>query len=446
MNDAIIKHDGVIFPESRRIMQQVTRKKLAEGVNLTCVTTPKFKRAVLRAMLLLPLGGADAALRACLPQVLRRGTDRLRDMNAIGAALDELYGARIESAVRKEGETLCIGFLADCIDESYVPGGDKPAAGVIRLLADLLCAPYLENGVFLPSYIEGERAGLIDRIAALKNDPRSWALRRLTEIMCAGEPYGQSALGTAEQAERITPEALLAAWKHALSQAQIELFYCGTTPPDAIEALFAETPLVSPRAALPALPRTAILAAPAGEVREVTEEEQVSQGKLSLGFRTGGASLTGGDPAAYWLFQTVFGGSTSSKLFLNVREKQSLCYYASAQFIASKGLMVVGSGVENKNFAVARDEILHQLALCQQGDMTADEIEAARKTLVTGWRAMLDDPLTLERYWLGQAAAGTLVSPEERIAQIEAATREQAVAAAQGTALDTIYFMKGAAK
>ena len=178
----------------------------------------------------------------------------------------------------------------------------------------------------------------------------------------------------------------------------------------------------------------------------MTEEEQVTQGKLSLGFRTGGASLTGGDPAAYWLFQTVFGGSTSSKLFLNVREKQSLCYYASAQFIASKGLMVVGSGVENKNFAVARDEILHQLALCQQGDMTADEIEAARKTLVTGWRAMLDDPLSLERYWLGQAAAGTLVSPEERIAQIEAAAREQAVAAAQSTALDTIYFMKGAAQ
>ena len=99
-------------------MQQVTRRTLSEGVALTCVTTPRFKRSVLRAVLLLPLGGENAALRACLPQVLRRGTAEYTNLNALGAALDELYGARIESAVRKEGENLCIGFLADCIDEA----------------------------------------------------------------------------------------------------------------------------------------------------------------------------------------------------------------------------------------------------------------------------------------------------------------------------------------
>lgn len=105
-------------------MQQVTRRTLSEGVALTCVTTPRFKRSVLRAVLLLPLGGENAALRACLPQVLRRGTAEYTNLNALGAALDELYGARIESAVRKEGENLCIGFLADCIDEVCVPDAD----------------------------------------------------------------------------------------------------------------------------------------------------------------------------------------------------------------------------------------------------------------------------------------------------------------------------------
>ena len=124
-------------------MQQVTRKTLGAGINLTCVTTPKFKRAVLRTMLVLSLGGEDAALRACLPQVLRRGTARLNDMQAFGTALDELYGARIEAAVRKEGENLCIGFLSDCIDEAYAPGADGLTAGVIGLLCDLLYNPCL---------------------------------------------------------------------------------------------------------------------------------------------------------------------------------------------------------------------------------------------------------------------------------------------------------------
>ena len=307
-------------------MQQVTRKKLGAGINLTCVTTPKFKRAVLRAMLVLPLGGEDAALRACLPQVLRRGTARLNDMQAFGTALDELYGERIEGAVRKEGENLCVGFLSDCIDEAYVPGGEGLTAGVIALLTDLLYDPYLQDGLFCAAYVEGERGNLIDRIAALRNDPRSWAPRRLNEIMCENEAYGRSALGTIEQAEHITPETLYAAYRRALDEAQIELFYCGTMEPDEVERLFLATPLARPRTQTLYQPHTVVQAQPAGAVREVIEDEQVTQGKLSLGFRTGGASLIEGEPAAYWMFQTIYGGSTSAKLFLNVREKKSLCY------------------------------------------------------------------------------------------------------------------------
>ena len=329
-------------------MQRVTRKTLGAGINLTCVTTPKFKRAVLRAMLVLPLGGEDAALRACLPQVLRRGTARLNDMQAFGTALDELYGARIEAAVRKEGENLCIGFLSDCIDEAYAPGADGLTAGVIGLLCDLLYNPYLQDGLFCAAYAEGERGNLIDRIAALKNDPRSWAPRRLNEIMCENEDYGKSALGTIEQAERITSETLYAAYRRALSEAQVELFYCGTMMPDEVEARFMATPLAQPREGTLYQPHTVVQARPVGDVREVVEDAEVTQGKLSLGFRTGGASLTGGEPAAYWVFQTIYGGSTSAKLFLNVREKKSLCYYASAQFVASKGLIIVGSGIENR--------------------------------------------------------------------------------------------------
>lgn len=427
-------------------MQQVTRKKLGAGVNLTCVTTPKFKRAVLRAALLLPLGGPDAALRACLPQVLRRGTAQLPDLRALGTTLDELYGARIEAIVRKEGETLVIGFLSDCIDEAYAPGAAGLTGRVVRLLADLMFDPYLQDGVFCPDYTTGERDNLIDRIAAQKNDPRTWAPKRLTELMCAQEAYGQPALGTAEQAGRITENKLYTAYLRALEEAQVELFYCGTLAPEAVAHLFLDTPLARRTERPFYLPHTTVAAQPAGDAREVVEEEPVTQGKLSLGFRTGGSCLTGGDPAAYWMFQTIYGGSTSSKLFVNVREKQSLCYYASAQFIASKGIMQVNSGIENRDFATARDESLRQLDACRQGDITEPELESARKTLVTNWRAMLDDPLALERYWLGQAAAGTLTAPEDRIQQTEAVTLGQVVAAAQATTLDMVYFMKGAAQ
>lgn len=427
-------------------MQQVTRKQLGAGVNLTCITTPKFKRAVLRAILLLPLGREDAACRACLPQVLRRGSAGKPSLRIIGETLDMLYGARIEAVVRKEGETLGIGFLADCIDEAYAPEAGGLTESVIRLLAELLCDPCLQNGVFRAADTAGERSNLLDRIAAQKNDPRAWAPRRLIELMCADEIYGLPALGTEEQARQITESALTDAYRRAMKSAHIELFYCGTRPAEDIAAMFADTPLGLPRENALPLPPTAVLSCPRGEARTFIEEEPVSQGKLSLGFRTGGASLSGGDQTAYRMFQTVFGGSTSSRLFLNVRERKSLCYYASAQFLAAKGILQVNSGIENRDFETARDEILRQLSLCRQGDFTEQELDGARKTLANAFRAMLDDPLALERYWLTQAAAGTFVSPEERIALLDGVTRERVTAAAQQTSLDTIFFMKGAAK
>lgn len=426
-------------------MQQVTRKKLGAGIGLTCVTTPKFKRAVLRAALVLPLGGPDAALRAALPHVLRRGTVRLPDLRAFGAALDEMYGARIEAMVSKEGDNLVIGFLSDVIDEKYASGAEGLTERVVRLLADLLYDPYVQDGVFSPDYTGGERVNLMDRIAAQKNDPRAYAPKRLTELMCEGEAFGQSVLGTAAQAERITEQKLFAAYQRALSEGRMELFYCGTMSPDTIEELFLKA-LPERRTDNLYAPHTEVVAQPKKEVREVTEELPVTQGKLSMGFRTGGNSLTGGDPLAYWMFQVLYGGSTSAKLFLNVREKLSLCYYASAQFISAKGLMIVNSGIENDKYEVTKCEIMHQLQLCRDGDISADEIENARRTLISAWRAMLDEPVQLERYWLAQAIAGTMTQPEERIEAVQTVTQERVIAAANATALDTVYFLKGVGK
>lgn len=187
-------------------------------------------------------------------------------------------------------------------------------------------------------------------------------------------------------------------------------------------------------------------ARPAGDVREVVEDAEVTQGKLSLGFRTGGASLTGGEPAAYWMFQTIYGGSTSAKLFLNVREKKSLCYYASAQFVASKGLMIVNSGIENGNFEVARDEILHQLDLCRKGEITDAELESARKTLVNGWRTMLDDRLHSSATGWDRRLQARSYRPRSASSRWPTSRASQVIAAAQSTALDTVFFMKGAAK
>lgn len=422
-------------------MQQMIRKTLGDGVQLTVVPSARFKTSVMSACLVLPLGGEDASAYAALPHVLRRGTAAYPDMQQLGAVLDELYGARIEPIVRKRGESLILGFLADVIDEKYATGNGGLTARAVDLLASFWQSPCLKDGAFAPDYVASEKENLADRIEALKNDPRSYALRRLHEIMCEGEAFGKSEYGTAEGARALTPEALYAAYQHALEGACIELFYCGSMPPDTVEQAFAHA-LHTRAPGDYAMPRSEVRAQPAGEVRTVIEEMNVRQGKLSLGFRTG---VTGADEdyPALMLLNNAFGGSTSARLFLNVREKLSLCYYASSTLERQKGLLSVTSGIENENFEIARDEILRQLADLQNGGLTEDEVETARRTVLSGLRSMQDSPAALQQFWLGQAIEGLHWDVESLMERIARVTRADMLAVAAKIKLDTIYFLKG---
>ena len=424
-------------------MSQVTRRELFPGVWLRAVHTSKFKSSYLSATLLTPLDRKTAGANALIPEVLRRGTAVHPDMESLSAALDELYGGAVEPAVRKRGETQCVGFAASFLDDAYALKGEKilePAAG---LLGELLLKPYTQDGHFCPDYTAGEKANLIDRIRAQINDKRTYAVQRLAQEMCRYEAFGVDKLGDEESVAAITPESLWERYQALLREAQVEVYYCGSAHPDRVaEAL---------KNALAALPVNEGRVDPVCDVRVsagpepivVEESMDVSQGKLALGFRTGGQSCWEEDYPALYLAAAVYGGTTLSKLFMNVREKLSLCYYASATLEKMKGLVLVSSGIEFDKYQTAKDEILAQLEAVKRGDIEDWELEGSRRTLIGACRSTLDDQGRQEEYWLGQAAAGLEEPPEEFAARLEGVTREQVAAAAQKLELDTIYFLKG---
>lgn len=424
-------------------MSQMTRRELFPGVWLRAVHTGKFKSSYLSITLLAPLTKETAGANALIPEVLRRGTAVHPDMEALSAALDELYGGAVEPAVRKRGETQCVGFAASFLDDAYALKGEKILEPAAALLGELLLKPCTEKGVFRADYTAGEKANLIDRIRAQINDKRTYATQRLTQEMCRYEAYGVDRLGDEASVAAITPESLWERYQQLLRTAQVEVYYCGSAQPDrVVEAL---------RAALEGLPVNEDRLDPACDVRVsagpepivVEEAMDVSQGKLALGFRTGGLTCWEEDFPALYLATAVFGGTTLSKLFMNVREKLSLCYYASATLEKMKGLVLVSSGIEFDKYQTARDEILAQLEAVKRGEIEDWELEGSRRTLIGACMAILDEQSRQEEYWLGQTAAGLEESPKELAARLEAVTREQVAAAARQLVLDTIYFLKG---
>lgn len=414
-----------------------TRIKLADGVFLTYLPVRKFKTGLLSAQFITPLEQGTVAVNALLPAILRRGTVRFPDMKSLSTELDRLYGAEIEYTIRKKAENQCIGFVASFVDDAFVPGGEKLLEPVAALLGELICAPVTRNGRFLPDYVESERTNLTDLIRSLVNDKRDYADWRLLQEMCAGEPYGISRYGDEKSVERISIQKLYPYYTSLISKAQLELFYCGSAELPRVQGALMESFSMLPREDVVPLalckPHTARL-----QVRRISEEMDVTQGKLGMGFSCGSS-----DFPAVLLGNALFGGTSNSKLFLNVREKLSLCYYASSNYHRQKQMLTVSSGIEFENFQRAYDEILAQLRAVQNGELEDWELEGARSTLRNAYASFGDSQLALENFYLGQAATAQAETPETLSAEVMAVTPEQIFEAMRTVSLDTVYFLKG---
>lgn len=423
-------------------MSVVTRNQLLPGVFLTSVHTKKFKSSLLSMTLLTPLKGETAAVNALIPHILRRGSQAHPDMQSLAAALDQLYGGAVEPTVRKRGEIQCVGFVGSFLDDAYALDHSSVLSQAAALMGELLLRPYTRDGAFCPDYTRQEKANLVDRIRAEINDKRQYAVSRLVEEMCAGEPYGVGRMGREADVEAITPLSAWEQYRWLLAHARLELYYCGSEAPERVCQILEKALSGLPREGGYEIPGTIVIPA-AGTVRQVTESLDVAQGKLTMGFRTGGITAASPEYPALMLCNALFGGTTTAKLFLNVREKLSLCYYASSSLDRYKGAMLVSSGVEFSHKQRAEDEIMAQLEACRRGELEAWEVDGARRYTVSALLTIPDSQGRQEDWWLSQAVAGLAQGPEELARAVESVSVEAAVRAARALSLDTVYFLKG---
>ncbi len=421
-------------------MNNQTQLTLLPGVRLTYLQTEKFKTDYVSVNFLRPLTEQDAPMGALLPSVLLRGTERYPDMSAMCAQLDTLYGAGIDGSSRKKGEVQIIGFYMDFIDDALSPDGSEVLNPAMDFLGQVLLHPLLENGLLKTDYLEGEKMNLINTIEAQINDKRAWASKRLVETMFEGEAYRISRLGTVEQVRAIDAPALTSYWRRMLAQSEMEIFFMGRAPLAQVEQSLRHTLTGLPRENLDAFGTQ--LCCKTEPLKERSEVMDVTQGKLVMGLRTPDIANTPQFPALV-MCNTILGGTVTSKLFLNVREKMSLCYSVSSGLEKFKGVMIISAGVDSGKYTVARDAILRELEACRSGEITDGEIDAALKALVSSLRAAEDSPGRLDDHFLGQRLLGIDTAPADLIPQLQAVTRDDIAAAARRLWLDTIYFVKG---
>ena len=421
---------------------EYSRTEIRPGVWLTHLREDKFKTACFSVSLLSQLNRETASMNALIPFVLRRGTSAFPDMEALSARMEELYGTVIEPIIRRIGEIQCCGFYASFPEDDFLPRGEGVLKDTLELTLDLLLSPVTRGGLLLPSYVDSEREKLLDLISARMNNKRSYAVLRCIEEMCCCEDFAVSRYGDEESCRSINYKKLSRHYRTLLQTSPIELFYCGRASLRDVKALLRDHLSTLPRGEIDTEIGTEIrMNALEEEPRSTVEEMDVAQANLVIGWRLG-ECMEDPDFAALYVFNDLFGGSPSSKLFLNVREKLSLCYYASSIIDIRKGLLLVSSGIQLSNLDAAKAEIFAQLDAVCRGDFSEDDLRTAKAGVISDLRSIPDSQGALESFYLSQAVVGADYSPTDLAELVNEVTAEQVVAIAKSVECDQIYLLK----
>ncbi len=411
--------------------------EIGDAVRLLHVKTENTKTTCISLILLTPLC-ENTAENTVLASFLAHSAKKYPTLARVNEQLEELYGAAFSSDVSKLGEGYRLRLSVTCINDALCLDGEQISADALRLLLDLLFEPLCENGAFDAHQLETEIRLCAQDIESELNDKRAYALSQMVEHMCAEEPYGLSKAELLEGVKSVTPESLYEAWQTLLSTAAISVQVVGDVDFAPLEGM-----LRTRFGALSRAPRAVetVFVEAAEEFSEYTEEMELNQSKLVLGFRCGMQNADD-DFFSMRVMADVFGGGPYSRLFMHVREKLSLCYYCSARLDRRKGIMVVQSGIEAKNKQAALDEILKQLSVMQNGEFTDEELSASKAALCDAYRGVNDTPESVDAYY-AQFVDTKPQTPEEIAEGIGAVDRAAVVAAAKRLTLDTVYFLKG---
>ncbi|MDO5544436.1 MAG: pitrilysin family protein [Eubacteriales bacterium] len=415
---------------------------IAPGVTLRYVRDTRFKQGGFSFQLVRPMCKEEAAKNALLPAVLLRGTKNCPDLRAVTQRLDELYGAAVSPLVRRVGDYQTTGLYCGFMDDRFALPGDRVLFPMLDFLRELLLDSSLENGAFLPDFVESEKKNLISTIESDRNDKRLYAMQRLLRTMCAGDSFGIPRLGEIGDVAAITPEALTKHYREILRTSPMELFYVGSAAEEQVTD--AVRPLLDSLERAP-IELPAQTAFTPGQGQDMTETLDVAQGKLCMGFSTPITNRSRSLPAMQ-MFNVIFGGGMTSKLFQNVREKMSLCYSIDAAYYGAKGIVLVNAGIDFDKETITRQEILKQLDACRKGDISEAEMTAARQALLSSLRSVQDSPGSIENFYSTAALSGLVYSRQGYMDAVEKVTLDDVVNCAGSVKLNTTYFLKGGSR
>jgi predicted Zn-dependent peptidase len=416
-------------------------ENITDSVKLSVLNTNKFKASVISFTIILPLTKKNYINNLLLAHILRRGTKSYPSTASLNKKLDELYGSYVETKSHRIGENISLTLTAEILDNKFVTDKTDVLGETIDIISELILSPIFLDDSLNTSFFEQEKKLICEAIDAEINNTRLYATKRCLEIINESLDVPTSR-ECKELIASTTLDSLAEYHDYLINNGAINVFYIGSQDASSIRnklsSVFTSYPC---KKAIPLIfPRPISRA----DAIEISEKMPVSQGKLVLGLSTG-ATVSKTDGATYTgvMLNEILGGSASSKLFLNLREKLSLCYHCSSSYSGYSGILVISSGFEVKNYEIAKKEIFNQIEDIKRGNISDTEFEAARLSLTNNYRQIYDSPFELKSFFNNRALLGISENVEDAISKILSVTKEDIIALASNIKLIASYFIEG---
>ncbi len=411
--------------------------QLQEGVYLAACKTDKFKSAAMTVSFAVPLSAETASGYSLLTNLLSLSTGSYPTMQSFSIIKDELYALGLDAFVQRRGELLLIRLEADTIADSFAFDGERVLFRATELLGDAIFNPHFENGVFPKADVENEKLCLIEEIASLIENKPSYAMLRARQIMCENEPFAVDAGGEIERVAALDGKQLTEYYRKAIETAPVFITYAGEADFEYVEECV--------RAHLPFTPRSntlpdSVLHQPKNEIYRVREAMDMEQSVLILGFTTIMPD-SAKKRAILTVYDEIFGGSPASKLFMNVREKEGLCYYCSSYPAGRKNVIFVSCGLERGFEDKAINAIYREAEAMKRGEFDDSDLINAKNSIIRSLRSTENGLNSISGYLLGQMISEDSATIEESIELVSAVTREEVIALAQTVTPELEYIL-----
>ena len=413
--------------------------KLKEGINLHTIKTDKFKTNLIALFLTTPLSKEDITKNALIPMVLRRGSKALPNIEEMNNKLDEMYGADFNCGVDKTGDNQILKFYMESINNEFLPENEDLLKESIEVLLDIVFNPLIENNEFNNEYVKSEKENLKQIIQGKKDNKAQYAYERCIEEMYRDKPFGLYKYGYIEDLEKIDAKNLYEYYRKLISECKIDIFVSGDIEDNIQETLNQNKNIEQ------LVSREAIYnkknqkLETTDKEKTINEKMEVSQGKIVLGLEVKNDNKE--SQYASILYNTILGGSPTSKMFQNVREKAHLAYVAGSNYIRHKNNIFVRCGIEIENYEKALNLIKVQIDDMKNGNFTDEDLENAKTAIISTIRAIPEEQDSEITYYFGQEIAEYRMEYDEYENRINKVNKQDIIDVANTIKINTIYFL-----